>query len=302
MNIQKQVLIAGGSGFIGSAISHHLLQLGYRVVILSRQEKKHEKIIFSKWNPHDEVIDVDVLKQSDILINLSGENIGAKRWTGRRKAILVESRMLTTRFLYDTIKSVDKKFDFYIGASAVGYYGKEYIGREYREDDPEGNTFLSDICGDWEQEHKNIAKYSDEYAILRLGVVLSKKYGAFPEMAKKRFGRFLIIPGSGMQVIPWVHVSDVQRVVEYVLEGKATGKLNVVAGNEKYHALMKHVRSFKKHKPSLLTLPEKMLKFAMGEKSTLLLDGVPVSNDKLKGLGFTFKYPAIEEALRSMLL
>jgi len=302
MNKQKQVLIAGGSGFLGSAISHHLLQLGYKIVILSRQDKKHEKVLFSKWNPQEEIIDIDIVKQSDILINLSGENIAAKRWTGRRKAVLVESRMLTTRFLYDTIKSIDKKFDFYIGASAVGYYGNEYIGRECKEDDSEGTTFLSDICGEWEQEHKNIAKYSEEYAVLRLGIVLSKKHGAFPEMAKTRLGRFLVIPGKGMQTVPWVHVGDVQNVIEYILAGKAAGVLNIVAGNEVYHSFMKHVRSFKKHKPSVTNVPDRLMKFAMGEKSTIVLDGIPVSNAKLRGLGYKFKYPAIEEALRSLLI
>lgn len=299
--MKQQVLIAGGTGLLGKALTNHFLQNDYKVVILTRGKRSSEKVEYSQWNPKEEHIDLKVLGDSDIIINLTGESIASKRWTGKRKAQILESRMLSSRFLYDTLKTIPNKVHTYIGASAVGYYGTEFSQFGFKEESGAGNSFLSDVCVEWELEHERLLKYVNKGAIIRFGIVLHKRGGAFPEMIRSTKFKTLVIPGGGQQILPWIHSEDAVGIINHALEGKVSGKVNAVATNTTYKNFLFRYKILSKKKVLPIQVPAKLVKLAMGEMSTLILDGSRVSNKKIIDSGYEFKYTAIDDVLHALL-
>ncbi len=176
------VLVCGGSGLIGTHLCNKLTALGYQIKILSRTGNPQSSIPVYTWNPEKKEIDTRALENVDYIINLSGTNIGEKRWTKRRKQLIISSRTETAGLLFDKIKENKNVLKAYISASGINYYGTTDEDRIFKETDPPGNDFLGSTCLQWEKAADQFSKLDVRTVKLRCGVVLSHRGGALDKM------------------------------------------------------------------------------------------------------------------------
>ncbi|MCD8528956.1 MAG: TIGR01777 family oxidoreductase [Chitinophagales bacterium] len=225
----KHVLIAGGSGLVGSALSKTLENKGYAVSWLSTQKNLQAEYNICYWNPSKNEIDEEAIKQADVIINLAGAGVAEKRWTKERKMEILRSRIDSTRLLIEKTKELNPTLDVFIGASAIGYYGYENNGL-LTEQSPAGKDFLAGVCQAWEKEY-NLQNTSFRKVVFRIGIVLSKEGGALGEMTKT-LPFFVGVLGSGTQIYSWIHIDDLVNMFVYAIENKQMqGIYNGVAPN-----------------------------------------------------------------------
>jgi uncharacterized protein (TIGR01777 family) len=226
----KKILIAGGTGFIGSLLVKKLRERGHEPAILTRNPIKTDEIGMFYWDVYKGEIQADALKNVDVLINLAGENVSAGRWTKEQKQKIIFSRINSTRILFDAIKNSGSKPEAYISSSATGFYGISNPDKIYTESDPHGNDFLAYVCKDWEEEASKIQTLGIRTCILRTGVVFGKESGAFPKLTQTlRFG-FISALGSGRQFMPWIHADDLANMYLFAAENpQIKGTFNAVA-------------------------------------------------------------------------
>ena len=290
------VLIAGGSGLIGKRLFEHLYKQGFDVAILSRNKKDKNAIY---WNPLKGEIDTTLLHKVTHLINLSGVSIAGGRWTDVRKKEIIDSRVVSTEFLFKN-KSYFLNLKHYITASGVSCYGIHDINKVYTETDSFGNDFLSEVVSKWElaaDVFSTICKVSK----VRISPVLDSKGGFISEMKKPiQFG-FGAIIGSGNQWMPWIHQRDLVSIFQFIINHQLGGIFNAVGGNVSNRVLTQTLAR-KMNRPLLLpALPSWSAKMIFGEMATLFLDGVQVSNQKLIDKGFSFQYTDLDKAIDQIL-
>jgi len=290
------VLIAGGSGLIGKRLFEHLYKQGFNVAILSRNKQDKNSIY---WNPLKGEIDTTVLNKVTHLINLSGVSIAGGRWTDARKKEIIDSRVVSTEFLFKK-KSYFHNLKHYISASGVSCYGVEDLDKVYTEADSFGNDFLSEVVSKWELA-ADLFSTVCTVSKVRISPVLDSKGGFISEMKKPiQFGAGAVL-GSGNQWMPWIHQRDLVSIFEFIINHQLGGVFNAVAGNVSNRVLTQTLAR-KMHRPILLpALPSWSAKMIFGEMATLFLDGVQVSNQKLIDNGFSFQYTDIEIALDQIL-
>ena len=294
------VLLTGASGFIGSHLVHFLLERDYRVIGLTRQKNKREPHPDFHW-----INQLDELKQHQIeyVVNLAGESIGQGRWTAARKKKLLDSRLDTTRHLFDYLEKNQLRPKRIISTSAVGYYGIDPTERwdhVCTEQSPPQDIFMSELCAKWEQLALSYANQNTK--IVRFAVVFGKAGGILPQMLLpiklNLFGRI----GYGRQPVTWVHLEDVLRAIEFLMLEDTTEQIfNVVAPEKSSQAqFARTAAQILKRKP-LLPLPACSLKMMLGEQSQLVLNGQYVQPKALQEAGFQFHYPTLKEALDNIL-
>lgn len=270
-NYKKEVVgITGASGFIGKNLSQHLELCGFKVISLKRG--------FS----------VDELQKCNIIINLAGSTIN-KRWSKSYKKKILESRLNTTKKITSYIKE-NNNISLLINASAVGIYSAEskLFNDEYNN--LLGNDFLATVCKEWEKEALSV-KEECRVAIIRLGVVLSKKGGALPKMTlPARFGIATIL-GDGNQIISWVMLEDLLRAIDYIIESNLKDIINICAPNPITNREL--TKEIAKHYNSLFTIriPAFFIKLILGSSSSVILKGQYVVSKKLKESNFRFRKP-----------
>ena len=294
------VLLTGASGFIGSHLVHFLLERDYRVIGLTRQKNKREPHPDFHW-----INQLDELKQHqiDYVVNLAGESIGQGRWTAARKKKLLNSRLDTTRHLFDYLEKNQLRPKRIISTSAVGYYGidpNERWEQVCTEQSPPQDIFMSELCAKWEQLALSYANQNTK--IVRFAVVFGKGGGILPQMLLpiklNLFGRI----GHGRQPVTWVYLEDVLRAIEFLMLDDTTEQIfNVVAPEKSSQAqFARTAAQILKRKP-LLPLPACSLKMMLGEQSQLVLNGQYVQSKALQEAGFQFHYPTLKEALDNIL-
>lgn len=220
----RNVLISGGTGLVGRAISELLTAKGYTVAVLSRQ--KHIPGVKSfYWDCENDILDEKAIVFADSIIHLAGENISAKRWTSKQKTKIVDSRVKTTQCLYAAVQKSEYKPSKIISASAIGYYGSTTSDSIFKEEDRPGTDFLAKTVVAWENAVDQFEALGLQVTKLRLGVVMSLKGGALPKMlAPLKFG-FASPIGSGNQYIPWIALEDLARMFLFVLEKENTANV-----------------------------------------------------------------------------
>ena len=303
--MKKNVLISGGSGFIGRHLIALLIAKGYSVSILSRSEKQNkENVFYYKWDVVNQTIDEKAVLNADFIIHLAGENIAEQRWTAKRKAAIIDSREQSTLLLYSVLKKNNKKLDAFISASAVGIYGAVNGEEICTEDMPPANDFLGYTCQKWEDSLDFIENLNSRTVMIRTGLVLGKNEGFLKKLTplfKYRLGSAL---GSGKQYMPWIHVDDLcaiyyQAIVDPAMSGPYNAAINDNTTNSVFSKTLACVFGYSIWLPNV---PAFVLKLFMGQMAIIVLTGRRVSSDKIEQTGFKFQFKNLEGALRNCLI
>lgn len=282
----ERIVIAGGSGLIGTGLANHLRNAGHEVWILTRKASDLDRF-FLNWDPDTKIIDPLAIEKTTVLINLCGAELAAKRWTKSRIKELYDSRVNTSLFLFESFeKSPDIKH--YVSASGAVAYGFDHPERTYKESDSFGNDIISDITRKWEKaadQFEQICLVSK----VRIAVVLSESGGALQKLAnpvKKGFGAVL---ASGEQAIPWIYSEDLYRIFEYVIVNKLPGAYHASAGNTTNKELTKLIAKVL-NKRLLPAVPKFIVRLLFGKMAMMLVYGNKVSNEKIRSEGFSFRH------------
>lgn len=301
----KTILITGGSGLVGRKLSRLLIEKGYKVIWLSRERYIKAEIPRYRWDYQRNEIDKEAVEQADIIIHLAGSNIGEDSWTRLKKQIIVESRVQTAQLLLNTVKSMDKKLDAFISASAIGYYGAKTTDKIFTEEDISTESdFLSRTCRKWEDAAFSFQKELGVRTVaLRTAFVISKNSDAFKKMViPTRFGLGAPI-GSGRQYITWIHIEDLCHLyLKAVEDTNMQGVYNAVAPEFINNAdfmckLAKVMRRpfFMPHVPSFF------MRLLMGEAANMILGGSRILAQKIEDAGYEFQYDTSEKAFKAAL-
>ena len=294
------IMITGGTGFLGSALSRSLLADGHAVFILTRAPQRARLPAGAQavgWDGRTCQGWLELFGEMDAVFNLAGASIGQPPWSAQRKNILVQSRVNAGVALNQAFQKAAKKPGFLVQSSGVGYYGV-HGAEPLNEDTPAGNDFLASLAVDWEVSTKIVDSLGVRRVVTRTGIVLGHK-GLLPQMSLP-VRLFLGGPtGTGQQGVSWIHVDDYVRAMRYLLENeKARGIYNLVAPNPLSNADFMRLLARALHRPAWLTTPAFALRGLLGEMSTLLLDGQYVIPQRLVNLGFDFKFGSVSEAFR----
>ena len=298
------VLITGGTGLVGKRLSAHLVQKGYKLIILTRSLKgknNDNNISYAAWDIQQQTIDIKAVQSADMIIHLAGAGVVDKRWTATYKKEILESRTMSSKLITDSLKQHTNRVKTIISSSAIGWYGPDKeTGRYFIETDEHANDFLGQTCYAWEQSIDAASSMNIRVCKLRTGIVLSKKGGAMTEFKKPvRFGIAAIL-GSGKQMISWIHIDDLCRMFIYAMENQTmNGSYNAVSArpvsNKQLTIMLAETLRGKFFVP--VHVPVFVLKLVMGGSSIEVLKSTTVSNKKIIAAGFTFLYPTVESAI-----
>jgi len=300
------IVIAGGTGFIGRALCDSLCQEGHRITLLTRRTAEAQQpggsaVTAVEWNGRETGLWDRCLDGADAVINLAGAPIADGRWTKARKQLLTDSRVLTTRSLAQAISRCSSKPRTLINASGIGYYGTG-DNREQPEDAPHGAGFLAELCLAWEKEAIRASAFGTRVVQLRIGMVLGPDGGALAKMLPP-FQYFLggpILPST--QWVSWIHRRDLIGLIQWLLATPhISGPVNAVAPEAVTMAQFCKVLGHVLHRPSWLPVPSFMLHLALGELATLITTGQRVIPAKALSGGYRFQYPQLESALANLL-
>ena len=290
------VLMTGGTGLIGAATVTALKEKGATATVLTRRPPEDE--------PRVEYI--TSLSQCegpvDAVINLAGAGLADRRWTRAYKREILESRVGLTRRLVDWMRAQSKPPERLISASAIGYYGASEDG-VFSEEAPSGAGFSAELCRQWEDEAVCAQELGTAVTRLRLGVVFSSRGGALGKMTQANQLGVESWLGTGDQWLSWVHITDVVRAIQFVLERDMPASVyNLVAPEAATHRTF--AREVARHKGSMLRLgvPAFAVRWLAGEMADeLLLQGQRVVPARLLDDGFEFQYPTLDAALRALM-
>jgi uncharacterized protein (TIGR01777 family) len=309
MNTGSTILITGGTGLIGKAITEALLQRGFHIIILTRkpsnQKSKNPQLTFAEWDLYEKTIDKEAIAKADYIIHLAGASVAEKRWTKKRKQEIVNSRVESGKLLVESLKTISNNVKAVISASGIGWYGPDTInkGNPFTEEAPFYDDFLGRTCNEWEGAIEPVTFLGKRLVKLRTGIVLSNKGGAIKEFKKPlKFGLATIL-GNGKQIISWIHINDLVRMFLYVLDNETvSGTFNAVApihvtNKELILRLAKTLRN-KFFIP--IHIPTFVLKLVLGEMSVEILKSTTVSAEKIQQAGFVFEYSTIETAIHQI--
>jgi uncharacterized protein (TIGR01777 family) len=297
-----RVAVAGGTGTIGSRVVSALLERGDEVTLLARDPQAARRRFGTEavaWNAADGPPSPDALAGQDAVVNLAGSPLD-RRWSERVKRDVRATRVDGTRNLVAGLAAAEPRPRALVNASGVGYYGPR--GDEpVTETEPPGSDFLSRLAADWEAAAREAEPLGLRVVTVRSGLVLAREGGALARMLlpfKLGLGGPI---GSGRQVYPWIHVEDEVGILVAALDGDDwSGPVNATApepvtAREFTKALGRALR-----RPAVLPLPSPALKLALGEMSTILLTGQRAVPERALELGYRFRHPDLDEALRSL--
>jgi uncharacterized protein (TIGR01777 family) len=303
-----RVIVTGGTGLIGRPLCAGLAADGHEVIVLTRNAggavsgaaRLPAEVQLVGWDAQGAKGWAHHADGAGAIVNLAGEGLADGRWSEERKQRIYTSRVNAGKAVMEAINAASTKPKVLVQASAVGYYGGR--GDEIvTESTSPGGDFLAQVCFDWEASTAGAERLGVRRPVIRTGIVLSKEGGAWPKIVLP-FKFFAGGPmGSGRQYWPWIHINDQVRAIRFLLEhSDANGPFNVTApeplANKEFAKLLGKVMG----RPSVLPAPSPALKTALGEMSTVLLDGQRAVPKRLQELGFTFTYPTAEAAFKTL--
>lgn len=297
-----KIFITGGTGFVGKALVYHLIKAGHQLTLLSRGNfgsqtgnPRHLQGYPTQPGPWQEE-----LCQHEAVINLAGSSIFC-RWNRANRLKIHNSRVLTTRNIVDALHRPASQVKVLLNGSAVGFYGNRG-DEELSEESAGGNGFLAEICTDWEAEAKRAETLGVRVVCCRLGVVLGCKGGALGKMAPPFRAGLGARLGNGRQWFPWIHLHDLLRIFDLLLNTPAiSGPVNCVAPETVTNHDLTDTLARSLRRPLLMPpIPAFILKILQGEASSLLLDSDKVHPAVLNRAGFHFNFPTLAGALANL--
>jgi uncharacterized protein (TIGR01777 family) len=296
------ILISGGTGLIGRNLTKALVDQGHQVYCLTRGEISQPSggpVTLLHWNGRSGGDWQVKAADAQIIVNLAGENIGSGAWTREKKYRIQQSRLDAGFTLSQFVLSQKVPPLLFIQSSAIGYYGTSLTG-QMDETSPAGKDYLAGVATAWEKSSAALDEAGIARAIIRTGVVLDTSEGALPRMALP-FKLFAGGPiGLGKQWVSFIHLTDEIRAIQFIIEKRLQGVFNLTAPNPVTNAEMGRQLASTLHRPYWMPVPAVSLKLALGEMSTLVLDGQKVLPNHLLAEGFEFKYPVIKSALAAI--
>jgi len=299
---KSRVLITGGSGLIGQQLCKLLQRKGYEVALLGRSKSSAANALSYAWNLEENKIDSDAINSSDYIIHLAGANIGAKRWSRKRREEIISSRIKSIDLIFKSLDKKDPKLKAFISASAIGYYGTLTSEHIFKETDPAAGDFLGQVCKKWEDAADRFTSMGIRTVKLRTGVVLSKQGGALSKLQKPvRWGLASAI-GSGKQYMPWIHLDDLCAMYIHALENsQMEGAYNAVAPEHVSNKAFTRKLAQVLGKPFWFPdIPAFAMKLVFGKMAIMLLEGSRVSSEKIETAGFSLQYPDLDGAFKEL--
>lgn len=299
-----RVLITGATGLIGQEIVKLCHEKHIQVHYLTTSKSKIENSENYKgfyWNPREEYIDTQCFEGVDTIIHLAGATV-AKRWTPAYKKTIINSRKNTTELLINNLKGENHQIKHVVSASAIGVYPDSltnYYDQTFNQISP---SFLGKVVHIWENAVDDFAKVGITVSKIRIGLVLSKKGGALPQMAKPIKLGIGAAFGSGKQWQSWIHITDLARMFLYIAENQLSGVYNGVAPNPVSNAdVTKTVAKVLKKPVILPNIPKFLMKLVLGDMHILLFESQRVSSKTIQDKGFHFRFNYLEPALVDLL-
>lgn len=300
----EKVLITGATGLIGSELVKLCLSQGISINYLTtRKEKIKTETRYNGfyWNPEKGIIDTQAFTDVNAIIHLAGVPI-AHRWTEKYKQLIIDSRVKSANLIYDSLKEMDHNIGYFISASGINIYPDSQTKLYSEENHEISDTFLGEVVKAWEAAAIQFKDLGMDVAKVRTGMVLAKDDGALPKLMqpiKMGIGSPL---GNGEQWQSWIHLEDIAGIYCFLLTNKLEGIYNGVATNPVQNKRLVEVIANQLKKPLWMpNVPGFMLKLLLGEMASLVLEGQLVSSNKIKKLGYPFKFYNVESALQDLL-
>jgi uncharacterized protein len=303
------VLITGGTGMIGKALTNELVKRGYDVIILTRDQtkaKSSDRVSYAGWDVNKGTIEREAVAKADYIVHLAGANVAEKRWTAERKQEIADSRIKSGNLIVKALSQTANKVKAVLSSSAIGWYGPDAqipSRKPFMEADPAHNDFLGKTCKQWEEAIEPVADFNKRLVVFRTGIVLSNAGGAFAEFKKPLQFRVATVMGSGKQIVSWIHIDDLVRLYITAIEDEAwKGVYNAVAPQPVSNKQL--IKAIAKHwgkKTVTIPVPQAALKIALGEMSIEILKSATVSSRKAESMNFPFSFPDIDHAVKNLL-
>ena len=306
------VVITGATGFVGRPLCAHLIGLGHRITALSRDAGKAQSLLGSQvqsaaWGGQAGDAWKQAVANADAVIHLAGESVAGQKWTPEYKAKIRASRVDSTRQLADVMRQGERKPSVFVSTSAIGYYG-DRKDEAVTEKSAPASDFLAEVCVAWEAEARRAEEAGIRVALMRVGVVLGQG-GALEKMLHPtplplnpyKLGMGGPI-GSGKQWTSWIHLDDVIGLYTWAMQNtEVRGAVNVTAPAPVTSADFAHLLGRVYNRPSVVPVPAFALRLMLGEFAESILTGQKVLPSVAEKLGYTFRFPTLEPALRSLL-
>jgi uncharacterized protein (TIGR01777 family) len=303
--VSMRVVITGGTGLIGRALTESLITDGHDVIVLSRNPEKArklpQKVSVVKWSLNGDDSWYNSIDGAHAIVNLAGANLAGKRWSGDYKKKILSSRVNAGHAVVRAVEAAKKKPRVLIQASGIGYYG-DHGNEEINEEIMAGSGFLAQVALKWEPSTDAVERMGVRRTVIRTGMVLSRHGGALPLMQiPYRF--FIGGPlGSGRQWWPWIHMVDEVRAIRFLIENKnGRGPYNFVAPGVVTNREFSSIVGRTIGRPSCVRVPEFALRTLLGEKASVVFLSQRAIPERLLGEGFTFTFETAKDALRDLL-
>ena len=295
------ILVTGGTGFIGSSLCRRLLGEGYRPSVLTRDRERVRQHLDEKIAALESLDEIQTEQAPEVIVNLAGRSLGSGRWTDALKQTFVDSRVGTTQKVLAYIADAPVKPRLLVSGSAVGYYGArgdedldEYSGPRHE--------FQSDLCASWEAEAVKAEDFGVRVCLLRTGVVLGKDGGALSSLVppfRLGLGGHL---GDGRQWMSWIHMDDVIGMILFLIANEELrGPFNCTAPNPETNRDFAKKLGRALHRPVFTYVPGWLVRIKVGEMAHLFLTGQKVLPRRMLASGYDFQYPNLESALAEVI-
>lgn len=295
------ILITGGTGFIGSALTKSLIDQGHAVTVLSRSPDKIAKLYSPEVNALGSLSQLKTEDRYQVVINLAGAPIVEARWSEDRKQLIRTSRIGLTEHLISCIARMDVKPELLISGSAIGYYGNQGDTALTEQSTPY-EDFSQQLCADWEAAARQAEQYGVRVCLIRTGLVIGNGGGFLQRMLPPfRLGLGGRL-GDGRQWMSWIHRQDwINIALAMMADSTMRGAYNATAPNPVTNAEFTRILAQCLKRPALLPVPAWLLKILLGEMSQLVLGSQRVLPERLLAQGFTFQYADLAAALNEAL-
>ena len=299
-----KIFIVGGNGLVGKSLTEELLRHGHQVTAMGRSIRHEEMPEGTEIIQGDAALPgtwQDAVPLHDAVVNLAGVTI-FHRWSKSYKELIGKSRLETTGRIVEAVGDPESRVQVLINASAVGYYGSTG-DRELSEDAPRGNDFLARVCGDWEKEAERAEETGIRVVRARFGIVMSERGGALVNLKKIFSWHLGAMLGTGNQWFSWIHLQDLARILVRLIEDEnICGAVNCTSPMPVTNrSLTGKLGGVMEKSVRFPPVPSLFLRGALGEFSSVLLQGQRAVPSKLLEAGYDFLFPALTPALQDLL-